>query len=161
MVYFLHIGDLFRALHRWEDLTFASFFGISLTLPPPLPAIVVVWRTLPMGSYKINTNGYVKNGFASGGGINRDHTRNCIRVFSVSYGPCLNLEVKLRAIIYGILLARGVGISTIWVYADLSVAIHCITRGGGPWKIQGTFRQIRDLISFDRDMVSHIYRKEN
>jgi ribonuclease HI len=161
MISFLHIGGLFRAMHWRGDVTLAPLFGISMTLPPPPPPIMVVWRTPPVGSYKINTDGCVKEGFASGGGIIRDHTGHCIRAFSASYGPCLILEAELRAILDGILLARGLGISAIWVEVDSNIAIHCITRGGGPWTIQGILRQIRDLISFDRDTVSHIYREGN
>lgn len=44
---------------------------------------------------------------------------------------------------------------------DSIVAIHCITRGGGPWMIQSILRHIRDPISFNREKVFHIYREEN
>ncbi|XP_022866066.1 uncharacterized protein LOC111385870 [Olea europaea var. sylvestris] len=122
---------------------------------------MVVWRTPPVGSYKINTDGCVKDGFVSGGCIIRDHAGYCIRAFSASYGPCFILEAELRAILDGLLLARGLGISAIWLEADSTLAIHCITKGGGPWSIQGILRQIRDFICFDRDTVSHIYREGN
>lgn len=53
-----------------------------------------------------------------------DHKRHYIRAFSSSYGPYMILEIELRAILVGILLARGFGISTIWVEADSTTAIH-------------------------------------
>jgi ribonuclease HI len=139
----------------------APFFGVSLTLPIPPSPIVVWWRTPAVGCVKINTDGCVKDGLASGGGIIRDHAGNCISAFSASYGPCLILEAELRAIHDGILLARDLGLSDIWVEADSSVAIHCILRGGGPWTIQGILRQIVDCLSFDRDTISHIFREGN
>ncbi|KAL2479953.1 Uncharacterized protein Adt_32919 [Abeliophyllum distichum] len=49
----------------------------------------------------------------------------------------------------------------LWIESDSSLAIHCITRGGGPWSIQATLRRIRHLLTFDRDTISHIYREEN
>jgi ribonuclease HI len=122
---------------------------------------MVWWRTPAIGSVKINTDGCVKDGFASGGGIIRDHAGNCITAFSASYGQCLILEAELRAIRDGILLARDLGLSNIWVEADSSVATHCILRGGGPWNIQGILRQIVDFLSFDRDTISHIFREGN
>ncbi|XP_022866063.1 uncharacterized protein LOC111385868 [Olea europaea var. sylvestris] len=134
MISFLHMGGLFRVEHWRGDVTLASFFGISLTCPLPPPPIMVVWRTPPVGSFKINTDGCVKDGFAS---------------------------AELRAILDGLLLARGLGISAIWLEADSTLAIHCITKGGGPWSIQGILRQIRDFICLDRDTVSHIYREGN
>ncbi|XP_022856515.1 uncharacterized protein LOC111377621 [Olea europaea var. sylvestris] len=71
------------------------------------------------------------------------------------------MAAELRAILDGLLLARGLGISTIWIEVDSMLAIHCITKGGGPWTIQGILRQIRDVIRLDRDTVSHIYREGN
>jgi ribonuclease HI len=122
---------------------------------------MVWWRTPSFGSVKINKDGCVKDGFASGGGIIRDYAGKCIRAFSASYGHCMILEAELRAIRDGILLAKDLGLSDIWIEADSTVAIHCITRGGGPWDIQGILRQIADIVSFDRDMVSYIFREGN
>lgn len=44
----------------------------------------------------------------SGRDIIRDHTGHCVRAFLASYGPCLILKFELRAILDGILLARGI-----------------------------------------------------
>lgn len=68
----------------------------------------------------INTNGCVKDGFTGGGGIIRDHIGYCIRVISSSYSPCLIMEVELRAILDGILLARGLGILAIWFVGSIA-----------------------------------------
>ncbi|KAL2513416.1 Uncharacterized protein Adt_19016 [Abeliophyllum distichum] len=56
--------------------------------PSPPPPMLVFWRTPPVGSYKINTDGCVKDGFASGGGIIRDSSGQCIRAFFSFYGDC-------------------------------------------------------------------------
>ncbi|KAL2513409.1 Uncharacterized protein Adt_19009 [Abeliophyllum distichum] len=62
----MHIGRLFRHIHWRGDMDIAPLFGILLTTPsPPLPTLVF-WRIPPVGSYKINTDGCVKDGFASG-----------------------------------------------------------------------------------------------
>ncbi|KAL2541997.1 Uncharacterized protein Adt_02975 [Abeliophyllum distichum] len=47
------------------------------------------------------------------------------------------------------------------IESDSTLAIHCITKGGGPWSIQATLYHIRHLITFDRDTISHIYRESN
>lgn len=117
----------------------------------------VMWHTPPVESYKINTYGCIMDGFTSNGGIIRNHTRYCIKAFSSSYGPYLILEAELRAILDVILLSRGLGISAIWVEKDLTTVIHCITRDGEPWTIQNILRQIRALISFNKDTISYIY----
>lgn len=93
-----------------------------------------------MRSYKINTDGCIKDGHASGEGISGDHIGHYIRAFSTSYGPCLILEVELRAILDGILLAEELGLSCFWIESDSTTTIHRITRGGGPWVIQGFLR---------------------
>ncbi|XP_022853772.1 uncharacterized protein LOC111375202 [Olea europaea var. sylvestris] len=141
MISFLHMAGLFRVVHWRGDVSLAPFFGISMTHPIPPPPIM--------------------DGIASGGGIIRDHTGYRIKAFSASYGTCLILEAELRAILDGILLAKGLGISAIWIEVDSTLAIHCITKGGGPWTIQGILRRIRDFICFDRDTVSQIYREGN
>ncbi|KAL2503882.1 Uncharacterized protein Adt_19503 [Abeliophyllum distichum] len=52
-------------------------------------------------------------------------------------------------------------LSDLWIEADSTLAIHCITRGGGPWSIQAILRHIRHLLTFDHDTISHIYREGN
>lgn len=66
MVFFLHMGSLFRIMHWRGDLKLTSLFGIYMTLLPPSLPIMVVWHTALIGSYKINTKGCIKGGFASG-----------------------------------------------------------------------------------------------
>ncbi|KAL2497245.1 Retrovirus-related Pol polyprotein from transposon TNT 1-94 [Abeliophyllum distichum] len=68
-----------------------------------------------MGSYKVNTDGCAKDGFASGGGIIRDSLGQCIHAFFSSYGKCSILEVELRAIPDGIILAQRIVISDLWI----------------------------------------------
>ncbi|KAL2540715.1 Uncharacterized protein Adt_01693 [Abeliophyllum distichum] len=68
----LHTGRLFRHIHWRGDMDIAPLFGVIITTPSPPPPTLVFWRTPPVGSYKINTDGCVKDGVASGGGIIRD-----------------------------------------------------------------------------------------
>lgn len=72
MIFFLHMGGLFRDSHWRGDLALA---------PLLTPAIMVVRRTLPMKSYKMNIDRCVKDGSTSGGDIIRDHMGHCIRAF--------------------------------------------------------------------------------
>ncbi|KAL2506336.1 Uncharacterized protein Adt_21957 [Abeliophyllum distichum] len=139
----------------------APIFGVIITTPSHPPPTLVFWRTPPVGSYKINTDGCVKDGFASGGGIIRDSSGQCIRAFFSFYGDCTILEAELRAILDGIILAQRLGLSVLWVESDSTLAIHCITKGGGPWHIQATIRHIRHLLALDRDTITHIYREGN
>ncbi|KAL2525897.1 Uncharacterized protein Adt_10951 [Abeliophyllum distichum] len=77
------------------------------------------------------------------------------------YGECTILEAELRAILDGITLAQRLGLSVLWVESDSTLAIHCITKGGGPWNIQATLRHIRHLLALDRDTITHIFREGN
>ncbi|KAL2518747.1 Retrotransposon [Abeliophyllum distichum] len=154
-------GRLFRVIHWRGDLDITPLFGIFLTtqsLPPP---VLVYWRTPPGGSYKINTDGCVKDGFASGGRVIRDSSSQCVRAFFSSYGECPILEAELRAIFDGIILAQRLVLSDLWIESDSTLVIHCIPRGGGPWSIQATLHHIRHHLTFDRDTISHIYREGN
>lgn len=123
-----------------------------------LSSTLVLWCNTAVGFYKTNIEGWIRDGFTSGGDIVRDHARRCIRAFSSTYGT---LEAKLWAILDGVLLARQLGILGIWVKADLIIAAYYISRSGGPWAIQGTLIYIRHLISFDYDTISHIYQEGN
>ncbi|KAL2503813.1 Uncharacterized protein Adt_19434 [Abeliophyllum distichum] len=68
-------------------------------------------RTPPVGSYKINTDGCVKDGFASGGGIIRDSSDRCIHAFFSSYGECSIMEVELGAILDGVIIVHRIVLS--------------------------------------------------
>ncbi|KAL2533869.1 RNase H family protein [Abeliophyllum distichum] len=114
-----------------------------------------------LGSYKVNTDGCLKKRFASGWRIIRDSSSQCVRVFLSSYSKCPILEVELRAILDGIILAQRIVLLDLWIESDSTLAIHCITRGGEPWSIQATLRHIRHLLAFDHDIISHIYREDN
>ncbi|KAL2532016.1 Uncharacterized protein Adt_05367 [Abeliophyllum distichum] len=145
-------------VETWTSLCFL----VSLLPPPsPPPPTLVFWRTPPVGSYKINTDGRVKDGVASGGGIIRDLSGQCIRAFFSFYGDYTILEAELRAILDEIILAQRLGLSVLWVESDSTLAIHCITKGGGPWHIQATLRHIRHLLALDRDTITHIFREDN
>ncbi|KAL2542268.1 Uncharacterized protein Adt_03246 [Abeliophyllum distichum] len=87
------------------DLDLAPHFGITLISPIPNPPTLVYWRAPSAGSTKINTDGCVRDGFASGEGIIRDNTGRCIKAFSAGYGDIFILEAELRAILQGIELA--------------------------------------------------------
>ncbi|KAL2526298.1 DUF4283 domain-containing protein [Abeliophyllum distichum] len=87
-----------------EIETIQHFFIDSLV------AHQVYWCAPSAGSTKINTDGCIRDGFASGGAIIRDHTGHCIRAFSASYRDIFILEAELRAILQGIELARRMGL---------------------------------------------------
>ncbi|KAL2497408.1 Uncharacterized protein Adt_22958 [Abeliophyllum distichum] len=139
---------------------FADIFHITLRPLEGFQYRFQTWR-FSVGSYKINTDGCVKDGVASGGGIIRDSSGQCIRAFFSFYGDCTILEAELRAILDGIILAQRLGLSVLWVESDSTLAIHCIIKGGGPWHIQATLRHIRHLLALDRNTITHIFREGN
>ncbi|KAL2534444.1 Uncharacterized protein Adt_07795 [Abeliophyllum distichum] len=122
----LHTGCLFRVIHWRGDIYITPLFGIFLTTPSlPLP-VLVYWRTPPGGSYKVNTDGCVKDGFASRGWIIRDSSGQCVSAFFSSYGECSILEAELRAIFDGIILVQRLVLSD-----DRNSATMLISVGGG------------------------------
>ncbi|KAL2497433.1 Uncharacterized protein Adt_22983 [Abeliophyllum distichum] len=160
-----HLASAYRPLISAHPLAWRhghrSAFWCHYYHPSPPPPTLVFWRTPPVGSYKINTDGCVKDGVASGGGIIRDSSGQCIRVFFSFYGECTILEAELRAILDGIILAQRLGLSVLWVESDSTLAIHCIIKGGGPWHVQATLRHIRHLLALDRNTITHIFREGN
>ncbi|KAL2518268.1 Uncharacterized protein Adt_14515 [Abeliophyllum distichum] len=145
--------------------SFSLYIGVwTLTLPHilvlllfflPQPPTLVYWRALLAGSAKINTDGCVKDVFASGRGVIRNYTWHCIRAFSAGYRDIFILEAELRTILQGIEHVRRMGLVDLWIETDSTLAVHCISRGGGPWVIQSILTCIRHLLSFDRDTVFH------
>ncbi|KAL2486578.1 RNase H domain-containing protein [Abeliophyllum distichum] len=116
-------------MHWRGNLDLALHFGITLMSPTPNSPTLVYWRVPSVGSVKINTDGYVRDGFASGGGVIRDHTGHCIRAFSAGYGDIFILEVELRAILQGIELARRMGLVDLWIETDSTwpfIAFHVV-----------------------------------
>ncbi|KAL2462035.1 Uncharacterized protein Adt_45455 [Abeliophyllum distichum] len=109
-IFLLHTGKLFQFVHWHRDLDFAPHFGITPISLTPNPSTLVYWRAPSTGSVKINTNGCIRDGFASGGGVIRDHTGCCIRAFSAGYGDIFILEAELMAILQDIELARRMGL---------------------------------------------------
>ncbi|KAL2471204.1 Uncharacterized protein Adt_39340 [Abeliophyllum distichum] len=85
-IFLLHTGKFFLFVHWRGDLDLAPHFGITLISPTPNPLTLVYWHAQSAGSAKINTDGCVKDGFASGGCVIKVHTGCCTRAFSVSYG---------------------------------------------------------------------------
>ncbi|KAL2500197.1 Uncharacterized protein Adt_25747 [Abeliophyllum distichum] len=85
-------------VETWTSLRFLVSL-LPPPSPPPHPPTLVFWHTPPVGSYKINTDGCVKDGFASGRVIIRDSSGQCIRAFFSFYGDCIILEAELRAIL--------------------------------------------------------------
>ncbi|KAL2497804.1 Uncharacterized protein Adt_23354 [Abeliophyllum distichum] len=90
-------------------------------------------------------------------GLSEIRQDSAFGTFFSFYGDCTILEAELRAILDGIILAQRLGLSVLWVESDSTLAIHCITKGGGPWHIQATLRHIRHLLALDRDTITHIF----
>ncbi|KAL2512697.1 Uncharacterized protein Adt_18297 [Abeliophyllum distichum] len=130
-IFLLRTGKLFQFVHWRGDFDLVPHFGITLISPTPNPPTLVYWRAPLAGSAKINTDGCVKDRFASGGGVIRDHNGRCIRAFSAGYGDIFILEAELRAILQRIELARRMGLVDLWIETDSTLAVHCISCGGG------------------------------
>ncbi|KAL2505093.1 Uncharacterized protein Adt_20714 [Abeliophyllum distichum] len=154
-------GIPLKFVHWRGDIDLAPHFGITLISPTPNPPTLVYWRAPSAGSAKINTDGCINDGFVSSGSVIRDHTGCCIRAFFAGYGDIFILEAELRVILQGIELARRMGLVDLWIETDSTLAVHCISRGGGPWVIQSILRRIRHLLSFDQDTIFYIFREEN
>ncbi|KAL2497407.1 RNase H domain-containing protein [Abeliophyllum distichum] len=109
----LHTSCLFLVIHWQGDMDIASLFGISLTIPFLPPPVLVYWHTPPVGSYKINTDRCVKDGFASRVEIIRDSSGQCVHIFFSSYGECPILQAELWAILDDIIIAQRIILSNL------------------------------------------------
>ncbi|KAL2461671.1 Uncharacterized protein Adt_45091 [Abeliophyllum distichum] len=85
----------------------APLFGTSLTTLSLPFSVLVYWRAPPVGSYKVNTDGCIKDEFTSRWEIIRDLLSRCVHTFFSLYGECPILAAKLRAI-DGIILAQKI-----------------------------------------------------
>ncbi|KAL2471969.1 Uncharacterized protein Adt_40105 [Abeliophyllum distichum] len=71
-----------------------------------------------------------------------DSSGYCVRTFFSLYDECPILEVELRVTLDGIILAQRIVLLDLWIEFDSTLAIHCITRDGGPWYILTTLYHI-------------------
>lgn len=87
-------------------------------------------------------------------------TVHFIWAFSSSHGECSTLDVKLQAILDGILLARHFGVLDMWMEADSFSIVHCFTNGWGPFSNQDTSKYLRNHLSFN-SVILYTYRERN
>ncbi|KAL2457313.1 RNase H domain-containing protein [Abeliophyllum distichum] len=142
-------------------LTLPHILVLLLFLLPPTPLLLFIGVSRQLDLPRSISMDASEMDLRVAGGVIRFHTGHCIRAFSTGYGEIFILEAELRANLQGIELARRMGLVDLWIETDSTLAIHCISRGGGPWVIQSMLRRIRHLLSFDRGTVFHIFREEN
>ncbi|KAL2486580.1 Uncharacterized protein Adt_31336 [Abeliophyllum distichum] len=115
----------------------AHLFGISLTIISLHPPVLVYRRTPPVESYKINTNGCVKDEFAREGGLLGIHQIIVFVLSSLHMESTLFWRPSSGAIFDGVIFAHRIVLSDLWIDSYSTLAIHWITKGERPWSIQG------------------------
>ncbi|KAE8705405.1 hypothetical protein F3Y22_tig00110429pilonHSYRG01064 [Hibiscus syriacus] len=131
---------LFRKIYR-ETNRAADFLAKFDDFPSDATVEV---RPLPdLGWVALNNDGAVspQTGLSLIGGINRDHSRNCLGVFHKSLGTSTILEAKLWGIYEGLRSAWQFGFERVIVQSDCEDAIQLLS----PLSASSLFAAVRAI----------------
>ncbi|KAL4332129.1 hypothetical protein GQ457_07G014660 [Hibiscus cannabinus] len=132
----------------------------------PLPPIKwCIWTKPEMGWIKLNTDGSVKDGNSSIGGLFRDYKGEPLCAFFAKTPYENTFVVELTAIWRGLHLALSLGIRAIWIESDSLSAVKTINgdQPGRPKTTSGCYlTEIRELLAnFESYRVTHSWREAN
>ncbi|KAL2469432.1 Uncharacterized protein Adt_37568 [Abeliophyllum distichum] len=105
----LRTGRLFWFIHWRGDMDVAPLFGVSITSSSHSSPVLFFWRSPPVGSYKINIDGSVKEGFASGGGLLEILLVSVFELSTLSMVTALSWRLSFGLFLMGSFLLRGLG----------------------------------------------------
>lgn len=126
--------------------------------------MITRWIPLPIGKFKLNTDGASKGnpGIGGGGGLIRDHDGNVPIAFSHYYGPCYSLVAEAHAMLDGMRYAASKGIKIYSTESDSTLLVNIIKdEVKCPWRLLPFINELRSLIQSQQTSVVHIFRESN
>ncbi|KAK8493133.1 hypothetical protein V6N12_033708 [Hibiscus sabdariffa] len=130
----------------------------------PLPPIKwCIWTKPEIGWIKLNTDGSVRDGNSSIGGLFRDYKGEPLCAFFAKTPHENTFVVELTAIWRGLHLALNLGIRAIWIESDSLSAVKTINGDQPGGLTSGCYlSEIRKLLgNFEGYRVSHSWREAN
>ncbi|PKI57332.1 hypothetical protein CRG98_022277 [Punica granatum] len=128
-------------------------------------SVNIAWTSLPPGWMKLNTDRSASGnlGRAGAGGILRNELGRWIRGFALFLGTTNSLVAELWAIHEGLVMAKSLGIRSLWVELDAKVVMELI------WGSSQDNLLLKSLIDDCRELrrhfrevrVQHVYREGN
>ncbi|XP_043700059.1 uncharacterized protein LOC122650734 [Telopea speciosissima] len=110
------------------DLCCARRLDIPIIPNPTRVMLEVRWHCPSPGWVKLNVDGCSLGnpGRTGAGGVLRDHRATHISAFSVFLSNLTNYEVEFRAIFIGLLRAKDLGITHLWVECDSKAVVDAL-----------------------------------
>lgn len=98
-----------------------------------------------------------------GGGVIRDSIGNMVLGFALYLGIASSIFAETKAIWLGMLFAKQLELTDIWLESDSEILVKCLNGSiEPPWSVVHIYYDIVELInSFNSFKVSHIHREGN
>ncbi|KAL2937063.1 hypothetical protein RDABS01_020512 [Bienertia sinuspersici] len=128
--------------------------------------ILIKWTAPPINWHALNSDGAARGSPrpTGGRGIIRDCQGGLLRAFSANFGICSAYRAKLKAVAYGLDLARTLGIKNLVVQMDNQACIQSIQSeeyvGGECFHILNLCRNIIKQTNWNVKL-EHCYREGN
>ncbi|KAK8647854.1 hypothetical protein V6N13_121578 [Hibiscus sabdariffa] len=160
-----HIAPLYVAgFTRLDDSHDVLNCNSKVDCVSPLPPIKwCIWTKPEIGWIKLNTDGSVRDGNSSIGGLFRDYKGEPLCAFFAKTPHENTFVVELTAIWRGLHLALNLGIRAIWIESDSLSAVKTINGDQPGGLTSGCYlSEIRKLLgNFEGYRVSHSWREAN
>ena len=128
-------------------------------------SIPIKWVAPPLGWFKLNTDGSSLGnpGLARGAGIIRNHLGDWVGGFSRAIGYTTSVQVELRALKDGLILAIDLGILNLEIEMDSLVAVELLNSFTTPNAfLSSIVADCRYLMErFEHASLKHIFREAN
>ena len=123
-----------------------------------------VWKKPPKGFYKLNVDGACSvEKIMKGGGIIRNEKEEVCDIFRKDFGIGNAITAEAMAVREGVLLAKQMNISNLWIEGDNLTVLKAIEgQMNYPWEIDIIITDIRMLLAmFDHYQICQVPRKVN
>ncbi|KAI3474487.1 hypothetical protein Pfo_029397 [Paulownia fortunei] len=157
-------GDQARVLWR-GDMEIARSLDFNFPMEKIKKVQQVLWKRPQVGWFKLNTDGAAKGetGQAGAGGVIRDHLGNVAVAYFEFIGNQNSIHAEIFALVKGLELAKGLGISNLWIEMDAQTVINLVSSktAKGNWRLQEMLSKSKFIMSQMHTRITHIYRKGN
>lgn len=113
---------------KGTGLEFIKWLGTSPRVVKASSPILVRWIAPPLNWAKLNCDGAFKGnpGHSGGGGVLRDHNGDLILAYGNYYGISLSLCAEAKALLDGLIISDGKGITHLWVEVDSMILFNML-----------------------------------
>ncbi|XP_042484214.1 uncharacterized protein LOC122064565 [Macadamia integrifolia] len=145
------------------DLICCRKLGIPIQRSHPKSILEVFWCRPEANWIKLNFDGSSRGnpGRAGAGGIFRDHRGGVLGSYKIFMGISGVFEAEIEGLIVGLMRARELGISCLWVETDSSVVAISIQQNKIPWFALQRWIFLQPYLKSITWKITHNFREAN